>query len=100
MLMRSTALGKTLLSGGIETIEITKLIPETLKKREEGREPPRLLMIMEVTDPVTWTIRTFIEPKDIRHMIALVLKSPKTLFYCFCFLFSKGPKPKQPESDK
>ena len=100
MLMRSTALGKTLLHGGIGKIEITHLVPETLKDSKEGKEPSRLLMVMEVNDPVTWTIRTFIEPKDIRHMIALVLKSPKTLFYCFCFLFSKGPKPKQPENDK
>lgn len=98
MYLRSTALGKTLLNGKIANIEITKIVPETLEKKKEGKEPARLLMTMEVVEPVHWTIRTFMEPPDIRRILGLVFKNPKTLFYSFCFLFSKGPEPEKIES--
>ena len=100
MYLRSTALGKTLLNGRIATIEASKVIPETLEKDRDGNEPARLLLTMEVVEPVHWTIRTFIEPQDLRCMLGLILKSPRTLFYTFCFLFSKGPEPKKIENSQ
>ena len=100
MYLRSTALGKTLLNGKIERIEASRVVPETLENNNDGDEPARLLMTMEVVEPVHWTIRTFLEPADIRRVLGLVFKNPKTLFYAFCFLFSKGPEPKQIEGEK
>lgn len=100
MYLRSTALGKTLLNGGITTIEASKVIPETLEEDRDGNEPTRLLFTMEVVEPVHWTIRTFIEPQDLRRMLGLILKSPRTLFHTFCFLFSKGPEPKKIENSQ
>jgi hypothetical protein len=98
MYLRSTALGKTLLNARVATIEASKVFPETLKQDENGNEPTRLMMTMEVVEPVHWTIRTFLEPSDVRRMLGLILKNPKNLFYSLCFLFSKGPEPKKIES--
>jgi len=48
-------------------------------------------MVMEIIDPVHWTVRAFIEPKDLRQMVWMVLKNPILIVRCIKFLFSKGP---------
>ncbi len=96
MRIRSTGLGKTLLGAHVGTIEPSKVIPETLEASTD--EPTRLLFTMEVTDPVHWTVRAFLEPADLRLILKLLLTRPGTLFCALRFLFSKGPQEK-PKSE-
>lgn len=98
MYIRSTGLGKTLLKAEAANIEAIDIIPETLEESEEGNEPTRLLMTMQTLEPVHWTVRVFVEPPDIRRMLWIVLKRPTIIFWGLRFLFSKGPEPKQTES--
>ena len=92
MKIRSTGLGKTLLTAQVGTVEPTKMIPASLEPSTD--EPTRLLMTMEVVEPVHWTVRAFLEPADLRRLIKLVLSRPKVLFSALGFLFSKGPQAK------
>ena len=53
------------------------MVPSTLEPPEEGTtEPMRMLMVMEILHPVHWTVRAFVDPADLRHMVWLVLKNP------------------------
>ena len=92
MKIRSTGLGKTLLTAQIGTVEPTKMVPISLEPSTS--EPTRLLMTMEVVEPVHWTVRAFLEPADLRRLIKLVLSRPKIIFVALAFLFSKGPQSK------
>ncbi len=93
MFVRSTGLGRTLLSGRIARIVTTTLVPATLEDPPAGqREPTRVLMEMEITNPVHWTVRAFLDPKDLRHMVMLILTNPAFIMNGLKFLFSKGPK--------
>lgn len=49
-------------------------------------------MEMEITNPVHWTVRAFLDPKDLRHMVMLILTNPAFIMNGLKFLFSKGPK--------
>ncbi|MEJ2047375.1 MAG: hypothetical protein P8X92_04880 [Dehalococcoidia bacterium] len=70
MYIRSTGLGKTLLQCQVESVESSVIVPETLEASKEGEEEPtRLLMTMRVIAPVTWTVRAFVEPADLRRII-------------------------------
>jgi hypothetical protein len=92
MFIRSTGLGRTLLAGKIKTIETTTVVPSTLEPRKDGsQEPERLLVEIEITNPVHWTVRAFVEPPDLREMIAIILTRPKLMFQCLKFLCRKGP---------
>jgi hypothetical protein len=92
MFIRSTGLGRTLLTGRIATIATTDVVPSTLEPRQDGAEEPmRLLVEIEITNPVHWTVRAFVEPPDLREMIAIILTSPKLMFQCLKFLCRKGP---------
>ncbi len=95
MKLRSTGLGKTLLKARFGTIEPTSVIPATLEASDN--EPTRLLMTMEVVEPVHWTVRAFIEPEDLRRMAKLILTKPSVLFLALRFLFSKSPQ-EEPEA--
>jgi hypothetical protein len=80
MYIRSTGLGKTLLQCKVASVESSDIVPETLKQSENGqREMTRLLMTMQVIAPVSWTVRAFVEPDDLRHIISFALKNPKVL---------------------
>lgn len=93
MFVRSTGLGRTLLTGRIARIVTTTLVPATLEEPPAGqREPTRVLMEMEITNPVHWTVRAFLDPKDLRHMVMLILTNPAFIMNGLKFLFSKGPK--------
>jgi hypothetical protein len=93
MFVRSTGLGRTLLSGRISKIVTTTLVPATLEDPPAGQtEPMRVLMEMEITNPVHWTVRAFLDPKDLRHMVMIILTNPAFIMNAIKFLFSRGPK--------
>jgi len=94
MYIRSTGLGKTLLQCKVEKVESCNIIPATLESPKEGEdEPARLLMTMKVIAPVTWTVRAFVEPADLRHIIGFALKNPGVLFRGLRFLTLGGRSP-------
>jgi len=95
MYIRSTGLGKTLLQCKVESVESSVIVPETLEATKEGEEeePTRLLMTMKVIAPVTWTVRAFVEPADLRHIIGFVLRNPKVLLEALRFLAFGGRSP-------
>lgn len=94
MYIRSTGLGKTLLQCKVESVEASTIVPTTLESSKEGEEEPtRLLMTMRVIAPVTWTVRAFVEPADLRHIIAFALRNPKVLFSALRFLAFGGRSP-------
>ncbi|MBA4418886.1 MAG: hypothetical protein C0392_13415 [Syntrophus sp. (in: bacteria)] len=93
MFVRSTGLGRTLLSGNIAKIVTTKVIPSTLEMPTNGhKEPMRLLMEMQITNPVNWTVRAFMDPPDVRDMIKHILCNPVLIWQAVKFLFIKGPQ--------
>ena len=79
----------------VESVEPSRVfVPETLEAAKEGEsEPTRLLMTMRVIAPVTWTVRAFVEPADLRHIIGFALKNPGVLFNGVRFLFFGGRSP-------
>ncbi len=92
MFIRSTGLGRTLLTARVAKIETTELVPSTLEPAQQGaREPMRMLMVMQVVHPVNWTVRAFVDPSDLRHMIKVVLTNPALILKGIKFLFSKDP---------
>ncbi len=92
MFVRSTGLGRTLLTGRIDKIITTTVVPSTLEQPTDGsKEPMRLLVEVEITNPVHWTVRAFVDPPDLREMIMIILSSPGLIFRCLKFLFMKGP---------
>jgi len=94
MYIRSTGLGKTLLQCKVEKVESCQIVPGTLEVPKEGEsEPTRLLMTMKVIAPVTWTVRAFVEPADLRHIIGFALKNPGVLFNSLRFLTLGGKSP-------
>ena len=94
MYIRSTGLGSTLLHCKVASIEVTNVIPSTLESPKDGEnEPTRLLMTMKVIEPVTWTVRAFVEPADLRQIIGLTLKNPSALFNGGRFLALGGKSP-------
>jgi hypothetical protein len=94
MYIRSTGLGKTLLQCQVAKVEYTNVVPETLKNPKNGTvEPRRLLMTMQVIAPVTWTVRAFVEPKDVRALILHFLKTPSALWSAIRFLVFGGDSP-------
>jgi hypothetical protein len=94
MYIRSTGLGKTLLQCRVEKVESCNLVPETLQSPKEGEsEPTRLLMTMKVIAPVSWTVRAFVEPADLRRIIGFTLRNPQVLFKGLSFLTLGGKSP-------
>jgi hypothetical protein len=92
MFIRSTGLGRTLLRGRIAAIETTNMVPSTLEPPRNGAEEPmRMLMVMEILHPVHWTVRAFVDPDDLRHMVWTVLKNPALIMRGIKFLFTKSP---------
>ncbi len=89
MKIRSTGLGKTLLTAQVGTVEPTTIVPASLEASDN--EPKRLLLTMEVVDPVHWTVRAFLEPGDVRRVIKLLLR-PRTLFTALLFLMKRSYK--------
>jgi hypothetical protein len=93
MFVRSTGLGRTLLTAKVARIVATDIVPSTLEPPPNGtKEPTRLLMELEITHPVHWTVRAFVDPPDLRMMIKHVLTHPGLILQGIKFLFSKGPK--------
>jgi hypothetical protein len=92
MFMRSTGLGRTLLTAKVADIEATTVVPSTLEEPTGGvTEPTRMLLVMQVVDPVHWTVRAFIDPSDLRKMAKIVLTNPGLLLKGIKFFFSKDP---------
>jgi hypothetical protein len=91
MFIRSTGLGRTLLTCRVAKIEVTKLVPSTLEPPEEGepKEPPRLLMTIQTTDPVNWTVRGFVEPADLVAILKAAM-TPAVIWTAIKFLLSGG----------
>jgi hypothetical protein len=97
MFIRSTGLGRTLLTARVANIETTSIVPSTLEAPSNGAsEPMRMLMVMEVVHPVHWTVRAFVDPADLRRMVKLVLTNPMLIMRGLKFLFSKGPTYAEP----
>lgn len=92
MYIRSTGLGRTLLSAKVAKIESANIIPETLENSENGKEPKRLLMTMETVDPVNWMVRIFLEPSDLRQILWMVCLRPSLIFSSFGLLFRRSKK--------
>jgi hypothetical protein len=94
MYIRSTGLGKTLLQCRVEKVESCNIVPMTLElPKEDENEPTRLLMTMKVIAPVSWTVRAFVEPADLRHIVGFALRNPKVLFKGLGFLILGGKSP-------
>jgi len=94
MYIRSTGLGKTLLQCKVGSVESSVVVPETLEASKEGEEEPtRLLMTMRVIAPVTWTVRAFVEPADLRAIMGFVFRNPKVLWDAICFIIAGGRSP-------
>jgi hypothetical protein len=92
MFLRSTGLGRTLLTAKVARIETTDMVPSTLESAKNGAaEPLRMLMTMEVVNPVHWTVRAFVDPSDLRRMVKEVLTHPGLILKGILFLFSKDP---------
>ena len=92
MFLRSTGLGRTLLTAKVAKIETTDMVPSTLEPPKNGTaEPLRMLMTMEVVNPVHWTVRAFVDPSDLRRMVKEVLTHPGLILKGILFLFSKDP---------
>ncbi len=92
MFLRSTGLGRTLLTAKVEKIEATHMVPSTLEPPKDGTvEPMRMLLTMEVVNPVHWTVRGFVDPSDLRRMIVEILTHPGLIAKGIMFLFSKDP---------
>jgi len=92
MFIRSTGLGRTLLTARVANIETTEVVPSTLEPPKNGAaEPTRMLMVMQVVHPVNWTVRAFVDPSDLRHMIKVVLTHPMLILKGIKFLFSRDP---------
>ena len=100
MFIRSTGLGRTLLSGRIARIVNTDVVPSTLEPPNGAAEPMRLLVEMEITNPVHWTVRAFIDPSDLREMLKIIFTNPALLLSCLKFLFSRGPNYAEPAPAK
>lgn len=92
MFVRSTGLGRTLLSAKVAKIETTEVVPSTLEPPKDGTvEPMRMLMVIQVVNPVNWTVRAFVDPSDLRHMVKVVLTNPMLILKGIKFFFSKDP---------
>lgn len=92
MFIRSTGLGRTLLSARVGNIEATTVVPATLEQPENGTiEPMRMLLVMDVVHPVHWTVRAFVDPSDLRRMVRILLTNPGLIFRAIKFMFSKDP---------
>ncbi len=100
MFIRSTGLGRTLLTCHVAKIEVTKLVPSTLElpDKDEGEpdEPPRLLMTIQTTDPVNWTVRGFVEPPDLIRILKAAMTWP-VIWTAIKFLLSGGKKKEAPK---
>jgi len=97
MFIRSTGLGRTLLTARVANIQTTDMVPSTLEPPKTGAaEPMRILMVMEVVHPVHWTVRGFVDPADLRRMAKLVLTNPALILRGIKFFFSKSPVYEEP----
>ncbi|HVN25747.1 MAG TPA: hypothetical protein VMT71_17405 [Syntrophorhabdales bacterium] len=97
MFIRSTGLGRTLLTARVANIQTTDMVPATLEPSKTGAtEPMRMLMVMEVVHPVHWTVRAFVDPADLRRMAKLVLTNPALILRGIKFFFSKSPVYEEP----
>jgi hypothetical protein len=94
--IRSTGLGRTLLTCNVAKIEVTNMVPATLEDATDGeKQPMRLLMTVQTTDPVSWTIRGFVEPDDVRAVLKAALK-PSVLLTTIKFLLFGGGSAEAP----
>ena len=66
---------------------MTHLVPSVLEESKD--EPARMIMVLEIQEPVHWEVKAFMEPQDLRRLILLVLR-PSTIFYGLKLLFSKS----------
>jgi hypothetical protein len=93
MFIRSTGLGRTLLTCKVAKIEVTHMVPSTLEAPDEGEpaEPTRLLMTIQTTDPVNWTVRGFVEPADLIQILKAAMTLP-VIWTAIKFLLFGGAK--------
>lgn len=90
MFVRSTGLGRTLLTGRIGRVMPTTIIPATLEEASNGaREPMRILMEMEILHPVNWTVRAFLDPQDLRELLKKIITNPAMILNGLRFLCMK-----------
>jgi hypothetical protein len=52
-----------------------------------------MLMTLKVIAPVTWEVRAFVEPADLRSIIVFVLRNPKVLLKALSFIILGGKSP-------
>jgi hypothetical protein len=50
-----------------------------------------MMLVMEVVNPVHWTVRAFMDPSDLRKMVKILLTNPSLLLKGVKFFFSKDP---------
>jgi len=86
MYVRSTGLGRTLLKSRLGKLEVTNIVPSTLEESED--EPARMLMVMNIDEPVNWEVKAFMEPQDLRRLVMLILR-PSVIWGGLKLLFSK-----------
>ncbi|MEM4450529.1 MAG: hypothetical protein QXF74_00840 [Nitrososphaerota archaeon] len=87
MFIRSTGLGRTLLLAKVSKLTVTNIVPATLEPPPEGvNEPKRLLVELQILEPVHWTVRAFVEPPDLKEMVKLLFKNPGVIWQALKFL--------------
>ncbi|MCX5805926.1 MAG: hypothetical protein NT010_07650 [Proteobacteria bacterium] len=91
MFMRSTGLGRTLLTGRVSNIFATTIVPSTLEEPQGGVTEPVRMMMMEIVNPVHWTVRAFLDPSDLRKIVKVVVTNPSLILKGIKFFFSKDP---------
>ncbi len=97
MYIRSTGLGRTLLTCNVTKLEVTNVYPATLEDPKDGdTQPMRLLMTVQTTDPVSWTIRGFVEADDLREILKAALKPAVLLTAVKFLLFGGGSSKAKP----
>ncbi len=87
MYVRSTGLGRTLLHGRLGELGPTTMDPAT--EEDSDTQPVRMVMVMEILEPVNWKVKAFMEPQDVRRLIWLILR-PSTILCGLKLLFSKS----------
>lgn len=87
MYVRSTGLGRTLLHGRLGELGPTQMDPST--EKDSDNQPERMVMVMEILEPVNWKVKAFMEPQDVRRLIWLILR-PSTILCGLKLLFAKS----------
>jgi len=89
MRVNSTGLGTTTMQANFEGF-YTTVVDNKLKGQYQGQDGTYIIMGIEATKPVHWTIRCAIDGKDLRQLIIKAM-NPRVLFRVISILI-RGSK--------